>query len=185
MWMQDIWEGSNPVLNIKHPCSRERDAFRGQSFKLFLLRNLRLAGIRKVLTGGFSWLWNEISSLLKNAPETLGPYLLEPPPRIGLEENLFGICCPFLLFKTEVSESHFFILETRMRVSPIQSRTSRRDREFLTLYLMLRDETEKKISSNLGNRDEDRDLLFSFSGFETRTRIPLIWSRFLRQEREI
>ena len=99
MWMQDIWEGSNPVLNIKHPCSRERDAFRGQSFKLFLLRNLRLAGIRKVLTGGFSWLWNEISSLLKNAPETLGPYLLEPPPRIGLEENLFGICCPFLLFK--------------------------------------------------------------------------------------
>ena len=99
MWMQDIWEGSNPVLNIKHPCSRERDAFRGQSFKLFLLRNLRLAGIRKALTGGFSWLWNEISSLLKNAPETLGPYLLEPPPRIGLEENLFGICCPFLLFK--------------------------------------------------------------------------------------
>ena len=99
MWMQDIWEGSNPVLNIKHPCSRERDAFRGQSFKLFLLRNLRLAGIRKVLTGGFSWLWNEISSLLKNAPETLGPYLLEPPPRVGLGGNLFGICCPFLLFK--------------------------------------------------------------------------------------
>ena len=99
MWMQDIWEGSNPVLNIKHPCSRERDAFRGQSFKLFLLRNLRLAGIRKVLTGGFSWLWNEISSLLKNAPETLGPYLLEPPPRVGLGQNLFGICCPFLLFK--------------------------------------------------------------------------------------
>ena len=99
MWMQDIWEGSNLVLNIKHPCSRERDAFRGQSFKLFLLRNLRLAGIRKVLTGGFSWLWNEISSLLKNAPETLGPYLLEPPPRVGLGGNLFGICCPFLLFK--------------------------------------------------------------------------------------
>ena len=99
MWMQDIWEGSNPVLNIKHPCSRERDAFRGQSFKLFLLRNLRLAGIRKVLTGGFSWLWNEISSLLKNAPETLGPNLLEPTPRVGLGGNLFGICCPFLLFK--------------------------------------------------------------------------------------
>ena len=97
--MQDIWEGSNLVLNIKHPCSRERDAFRGQSFKLFLLRNLRLAGIRKVLTGGFSWLWNEISSLLKNAPETLGPYLLEPPPRVGLGGNLFGNCCPFLLFK--------------------------------------------------------------------------------------
>ena len=157
MWMQDIWEGSNPVLNIKHPCSRERDAFRGQSFKLFLLRNLRLAGIRKVLTGGFSWLWNEISSLLKNAPETLGPYLLEPPPRIGLEENLFGICCPFLLIKTEVSESHFFILETRMRVSLIQSRTSRRDREFLTLNFRPRDGTENKSPP--------------ISGIETRSRI--------------
>ena len=30
-------------------------------------------------------------------------------------------------FTAEVSESHFFILETRMRVSLIQSRTSRRD----------------------------------------------------------
>ena len=37
----------------------------------------------------------------------------------------------------EVSESHFFILEMRMRVSMIQSRTSRRDREFLTLNLRL------------------------------------------------
>ena len=184
MWMQDIWEGSNPVLNIKHPCSRERDAFRGQSFKLFLLRNLRLAGIRKVLTGGFSWLWNEISSLLKNAPETLGPYLLEPPPRIGLEENLFGICCPFLLIKTEVSESHFFILETRMRVSLIQSRTSRREQEFLTLNLRLRDETEKKsplisgnekrsrfIIFNLRHRDENENSLDLISVFETRMRI--------------
>ena len=54
----------------------------------------------------------------------------------------------------EVSESHFFILETRMRVSLIQSRTSRRDREFLTLNLRLRDETEKKTSSTLRHRDE-------------------------------
>ena len=42
----------------------------------------------------------------------------------------------------------------RMRISPIQSRTSRRDREFLTLNIRLRDDTEKKISSNLGHRDE-------------------------------
>ena len=44
-----------------------------------------------------------------------------------------------------VSESRFFNLETRMRVSPIQSRSSRRDREFLTLTLRLQDETEKKF----------------------------------------
>ena len=47
-------------------------------------------------------------------------------------------------FKPEVSESHFFNLETRMRISLIQSRTSRQDREFLTLSLRLRDETEKR-----------------------------------------
>ena len=47
-------------------------------------------------------------------------------------------------FVSVVSESRFFNLETRMRVSLIQSRTSRRDREFLTLNLRLRDETEKK-----------------------------------------
>ena len=39
-------------------------------------------------------------------------------------------------FKPEVSESHFFIIETRMRVS----QASRQDRE--------------KISANLGHRDE-------------------------------
>ena len=42
----------------------------------------------------------------------------------------------------------------RMRISPIQSRTSRRDREFLTLNIRLRDDTEKKISSKLRHRDE-------------------------------
>ena len=56
---------------------------------------------------------------------------------------------------SEVSESHFFNLETR--ISPIQSRTTRRDREFLTLNLRLRDQTEKKSPS--------------ISGMETRSRL--------------
>jgi len=47
---------------------------------------------------------------------------------------------------------HFVIM--RLRISPIQSRTSRRDREFLILNIRLRDDTEKKISSNIGHRDE-------------------------------
>ena len=42
----------------------------------------------------------------------------------------------------------------KRRISPIQSRKSRRDPEFLTLNIRLRDDTEKKISSNLGHRDE-------------------------------
>ena len=87
-------------------------------------------------------------------------------------------------FVPEVSESHFFILETRMRVSLIQSRTSRRDREFLTLNLRLRDETEKKsppisgietrsrfIIFILRLRDENENSLDLISVFETRTRI--------------
>ena len=61
---------------------------------------------------------------------------------------------PTRLYEAEVSESHFFILETRMRASLVQSRTSRRDREFLTLSNRLRDDTEKKISPNLRHRDE-------------------------------
>ena len=84
----------------------------------------------------------------------------------------------------EVSESHFFIIETRMRVSLIQSRTSRRDREFLTLNLRLRDETEKKSPPISGIKTRSRFIIFilrlrddnenSFdliSVFETRTRI--------------
>ena len=83
-----------------------------------------------------------------------------------------------------VSESHFFNLETRMRVSPIQSRSSRRDREFLTLTLKLRDETEKKfppisgietrsrfIIFTLRHRDENKNSLDLISFFETRPRI--------------
>ena len=83
---------------------------------------------------------------------------------------------------SEVSESHFFNLETR--ISPIQSRTTRRDREFLTLNLRLRDETEKKsppisgietrskfIISTLRLRDENENSLDLISFFETRPRI--------------
>ena len=83
-----------------------------------------------------------------------------------------------------VSESRFFNLETRMRVSPIQSRSSRRDREFLTLTLRLRDETEKKfppisgietrsrfIIFTLRLRDENENSLDLISFFETRPRI--------------
>ena len=86
--------------------------------------------------------------------------------------------------KSVVSESRFFNLETRMRVSPIQSRSSRRDREFLTLTLRLRDETEKKfppisgietrsrfIIFTLRLRDENENSLDLISFFETRPRI--------------
>ena len=72
----------------------------------------------------------------------------------------------------------------RMRILPIQSRTSRRDREFLTLNIRLRDDTEKKISSNIGHRDEteiyililrlrdeNKNSVDLISVFETRTRI--------------
>ena len=83
-----------------------------------------------------------------------------------------------------VSESRFFNLETRMRVSPIQSRSSRRDQEFLTLTLRLRDETEKKFPPILGIetrsrfiiftlrlRDENENSLDLILFFETRPRI--------------
>ena len=60
-----------------------------------------------------------------------------------------------------VSESRFFNLETRMRVSPIQSRSSRRDREFLTLTLRLRDETEKKFPPISGIKARSRIIIFT------------------------
>ena len=56
-----------------------------------------------------------------------------------------------------------------MRVSMTQSRTSRRDREFLTLNLRLRDETEKKSPP--------------ISGIETRLRFIIFILR-LRDENE-
>ena len=45
-------------------------------------------------------------------------------------------------------------------------------REFLTLNLRLRDETEKNVIQSQASR-RDRDLLFSISDFETRTRIEI------------
>ena len=92
--------------------------------------------------------------------------------------------CPVTVNIPVVSESRCFNLETRMRVSPIQSRSSRRDREFLTLTLRLRDEIEKKFPPISGIetrsrfiifilrlRDENENSLDLISVFETRTRI--------------
>ena len=84
----------------------------------------------------------------------------------------------------EVNESHFFNFETRMRISSIQSRTSRRDENFLTLNLGLRDEIEKNSPSIsdietrsrfiifiLRLRDENENSFDLISVFETRTRV--------------
>ena len=92
------------------------------------------------------------------------------------------LLCPS--YESVVSESRFFNLETRMRVSPIRSRSSRQDREFLTITLRLRDETEKKfppisgietrsrfIIFTLRLRDENENSLDLISFFETRPRI--------------
>ena len=102
------------------------------------------------------------------------------------EESFSSFICLVIICNLVpvVSESRFFNLETRMRVSPIQSRSSRRDREFLTLTLRLRDETEKKfppisgietrsrfIIFTLRLRDENENSLDLISFFETRPRI--------------
>ena len=84
---------------------------------------------------------------------------------------------------TEISEKHFSTLETRMRISHIQSRTSRRERDFLSPNLMLRDKTENNFFQSQASR-RDRDLFFSISDYETRSRIFLSNSQFLRRERE-
>ena len=86
--------------------------------------------------------------------------LLEVP--VG--EWVHGSCGP------EVNESHFFNFETRMRISPIQSGTSRRDENILTLDLRLRDEIEKNSSS--------------ISVIETRSRFIIFILR-LQDENEI
>ena len=70
-----------------------------------------------------------------------------------------------------------------MRISHIQSHTSRRDREFLSPNLMLRDKTENNFLQSQSSR-RDRDLFFSISDYETRTRIFKIFSQFSRRERE-
>ena len=64
---------------------------------------------------------------------------------------------------------HFFNFETRMRISPIQSRTLRRDKNFLTFDLRLPDEIEKNS--------------FSISVIETRSRF-IIFILKLQNENE-
>ena len=71
---------------------------------------------------------------------------------------------------SEISEKHFSTLETRTRISRIQSRTSRREREFLSHNLMLRDKTENNFLQSQASR-RDRDLFFLISDYETRTRL--------------
>ena len=77
---------------------------------------------------------------------------------------------PALLSVAEISEKHFSTLETRTRISHIQSRTSRREREFLSPNLMLRDKTENNFLQSQASR-RDRDLFFLISDYETRTRL--------------
>ena len=86
------------------------------------------------------------------------------------------------VFETEVNESYFFNFETRMRISPIQSCTLRRDENFWTLDLRLRDEIEKKPPSISGIekrfiifilrlRDENENSFDLISVFKTRSRV--------------
>ena len=116
----------------------------------------------------------------KNVPSPTTDQILIPRDKVWRWQSIFYSTS----YLSEVSKSQFFILETRMRVSLIQSRTSRRDREFLTLNLRLRDETEKKsppisgietrsrfIIFILRLRDENENSLDLISVFETRTRI--------------
>ena len=63
-------------------------------------------------------------------------------------------------YEAEVNESHFFNFETRMKISPIQSRTSRRDENFLTLNLGLRDKIKKKSPSISGIETRSRFIIF-------------------------
>ena len=87
--------------------------------------------------------------------------------------------------ESEHSEMHFSTLETRSRISSFQSHASRRDREFLSFGLVLRDANEN-FSYNLVFRGEnencfyhsrasrrEREFLLSISRFETRMRISV------------
>ena len=78
---------------------------------------------------------------------------------------------PLLPGSTPVSsEMLISAFETGSRISVFQSRASRREREFLSFSLMLRDENEI--------------FFLSVSCFETRTGISLFKSRASRQARE-
>ena len=113
------------------------------------------------------------------------------PPLEWSDQSFQPHCCYWFLSEiilqdrdAEVSESHFFNLETWMSISLIQSRWSRRDREFMTLNLRLRDESEKNsppisgmearsrfIIFNLRHRGVNKNSFDLISVFETRTRI--------------
>ena len=80
----------------------------------------------------------------------------------------------------EHSERPFSTLETRSRISSFQSHASRRDREFLSLGLVLRDENENLILQSHVSRRE-RDFFSSVSCIESRTRI-FTFSLILRDE---
>ena len=79
--------------------------------------------------------------------------------------------------KSEISEKHLSTLETRKRISHIQSRTSRREREFLSPNLMLRDKTENNFLLSQAWR-RDWDLFFSISDYETRREFFNLFSVF-------
>ena len=97
--------------------------------------------------------------------------------------------CPFFDFVLAHQQQRstrvtFFNYETRMRLSSIQSCRWRRDENFLTLNLRLRDEIEKNSPSISGIETRSRFIIFilrlwdanqkSFdliSVFETRTRV--------------
>ena len=70
------------------------------------------------------------------------------------------------------SVKHFFNLETRMRISLIQSRTSRRDENLWHLISGFETRPRKMSFQSQASR-RDRDLLSSISDFETRTRIEI------------
>ena len=72
----------------------------------------------------------------------------------------------------EHSEKHFFNLETRMRISTNQSRTSRRDENLWHLISGFETRPRKMSFQSQASR-RDRDLLSSISDFETRTRIEI------------
>ena len=59
---------------------------------------------------------------------------------------------------------HFSTLAKRTRIYHIQSRTSRRDREFLSPNLMLRDKTENNFLQSQASR-RDREFSWSFLSF--------------------
>ena len=95
------------------------------------------------------------------------------------------------------SERLFSTFETGSRISVFQSRVARRDREFLSFSIMLRDEIEIFFLSvscfetrtgisffqSRASR-QAREFVHLISGFEMRARNSVISSQFLRRERD-